>query len=140
MIIRCQPRRSRRFGVTTVEFAVVAPVFFLFILGLIEVGRAIMVCHQLNHAARTGCRAGVLQGTSTSSIKSTTDTELSEQGVKGGTVTVAVNGSASTDASSAASNDEITVSVTVPVSAITWLPFARFLTGNLSGQYSLRRE
>jgi hypothetical protein len=52
---------------------------------------------------------------------------------------VQVNGG-SADASTAKAGDKITVSITAPVSSITWLPFTRYLSGNLSGTYTLRRE
>jgi hypothetical protein len=35
---------------------------------------------------------------------------------------------------------EITVVITIPVSRCTWLPGGEFLSGNLSGQYTMRRE
>jgi len=137
-MIRSQ-RRHRR-AVTVVEFAVVAPVFFLFVLGLIEVGRGLMVSHLLTHAARTGCRAGIIHGTSTSAIKAAVEAELAEQKLTGATITISVNGSSSTDASAAVSNDVISVAVSVPISNNTWLPGGQFLSGDLGGQYSLRRE
>jgi hypothetical protein len=30
--------------------------------------------------------------------------------------------------------------VSVPVSTVSWVPYARYLSGTISGQYSLRRE
>src|SRR5579884_3784762 len=47
-----------RRGATAVEFALVAPVFFMFILGLIELGRGMMVQSLLENAARAGVRTG----------------------------------------------------------------------------------
>ncbi|HEV3443576.1 MAG TPA: TadE family protein, partial [Gemmataceae bacterium] len=48
----------RRRGVSSVEFAFVAPIFFLMLLGLIELSRGLMVKHMLLNAARQGCRIG----------------------------------------------------------------------------------
>ena len=45
--------QSRR-GVATVEFAIVAPLFFLLVLGCIEFGRALMVQQMLTNASRVG--------------------------------------------------------------------------------------
>jgi Flp pilus assembly protein TadG len=129
-----------RRAVTAVEFAFIAPVFFFFLLGLIEIGRCVMVTHLLTHAARTGCRVGVIDGTTTTTIQSAVDTELGEQRTAGATVTISVNGSSATDASAAVPNDVILVNVSVPISEITWLPGGRFISGNVSGRYSLRRE
>src|SRR5580704_17318763 len=62
-----KPRR--RWGATTVEMAVVAPVVFLIILGIIEAARGIMVVHLLNNAAQAGCRTGIIEGKSTAAIQ-----------------------------------------------------------------------
>ena len=44
------------------------------------------------------------------------------------------------DASTAQAGNEIVVSVSLPVSTFTWLPFSGYLSGSLTGVYSLRRE
>lgn len=130
------PKRS---GATTVEFAVLAPILFALILGIIEIGRGLMVVHLLTNAARQGCRTGVIEGTTTAQITQVVQSTLQSQGISSDTVTVQVN-DGSADASTAQAGDEITVQVSVPVSKITWLPGARFLSGNLTGKYTLRRE
>jgi Flp pilus assembly protein TadG len=132
-------RSKKRSGASTVEFAMVAPVFFLFILGIIEVGRGIMVTHLLTNAARVGCRTGVIQNTSTQQITAAVVNSLSQQGIRSEVTTVQVNDGVA-DASTAKAGDEITVRVTVPVSRITWLPGGQYLKGNLAGQFTLRRE
>jgi Flp pilus assembly protein TadG len=132
-------RNSKRSGAAVLEFAIVAPVLFLIILGIIEVGRGLMVTHLLTNAARQGCRLGVIEGTSTAQISTVVLNTLKSQGINGNTVTIQVNDGVA-DASTAQAGDEITVLITVPASQVTWLPGARFLTGNLSGRYTLRRE
>jgi Flp pilus assembly protein TadG len=129
----------RRLAASTVEFAVVAPVFFALVLGIIEVGRGLMVVHLLNNAARAGCRTGVIEGRSTSNISDAVTNTLSAEGITTETVTVQVN-DATADASTAQSGDEITVNVAIPVGKVTWVPGGRYLRGSLSGQYTLRRE
>jgi Flp pilus assembly protein TadG len=54
---------NRRRGATAVEMAVVAPVFFLLVFGLVEFGRMVMVKQALAEAARAGCRKAVLATT-----------------------------------------------------------------------------
>jgi Flp pilus assembly protein TadG len=129
----------QRPGAACLELAVVAPVFFLIVFGMIEIGRALMVTHLFTHAARQGCRVGVIEGKSTSDIQTAVANALTAQGISSDTVTVQVN-DGSADASSAKPGDEITVLVSVPVSSVTWLPGGGFLSGNLSSQYTLRRE
>jgi Flp pilus assembly protein TadG len=135
-----QPRRpSARPGAAAVEFALVGSVFFLVVLGTVEVGRALMVQHQLTYAARVGCRVGILPGKSNSDITTATVNALTSQGVSGESVTVQVNDGTG-DAANAQSGDEITVLVSIPVGSVTWVPFPRYVSGSLSGQYTLRRE
>jgi Flp pilus assembly protein TadG len=130
---------AKRRGATAVEFALVSPIVLLIFFGLVEVARGLMVAHLLSNAARLGARAGVIEGQSTANIQSVVTAALAAQGISSDTVTVQVN-DGSTDASAANPGDEITVLVTVPVSKVTWIPTGSFLGGNLSGQYTLRRE
>jgi Flp pilus assembly protein TadG len=118
---------------------VVAVFFFTIVLGIFEVGRALMAKHLLTNAARQACRLGVLQGKSSSQISSVAVNALTSQGISGDTVSVQVN-DASADASTARSGDEITVIVSIPSSTVAWVPAARYLNATLSGQYTLRRE
>src|SRR5262249_27734009 len=130
--------RGRR-AATTVEFAVIAPIYFMLILAIIEFGRTIMIIHLLNNAARVGCRTGIIEVTDTATIVNATNNYLESINIRSGTTTVRVNGD-SADASTAQAKDEITVNVSIPVSEITWVPGTRFTTGyTLSGQFTLRR-
>jgi Flp pilus assembly protein TadG len=128
-----------REGAAVTEFAIVAPVIFIFVMGLIEVSRGLMVSHILTKAARQGCRLGVIEGKSNSDITASVNATLGSVGISSDTITVQINDNAA-DASTAQAGDEVTVLVTVPVSAVTWVPVSNFLKGNLSGQYTLRRE
>ena len=129
----------KRRGATTVEFAVICSVLFLVVLGFIEVTRGFMVIHLLNSAARQGCRIGVIEGKSTKDIRTAAVKTLKSQGIHGEVTTVMVNGGAA-DASTSKAGDEITVTISVPASSVSWVPGARFLVGNISSQYTLRRE
>src|SRR5262249_36443318 len=132
--------RQRRRAASAVEFAIVAPVFFVFIFGLVEIGRAFMVEHQLTNAARIGCRTAIIEGESTHDITSAVNFSLTANSLSGSTTTVQGNGGPP-DARTALADDETTVTVTVPTANISWIPGAKYLTGgNLTGQYTLRRE
>lgn len=52
-------RSHRHPGQSMVEFAVLAPVFFLLLLGTIDLGRAIYIYNSISDAAREGARAAV---------------------------------------------------------------------------------
>jgi Flp pilus assembly protein TadG len=146
--LRCAPGSkpqvrswAGRIGATSVEFALVGGIFFMIVMGIVEIGRAFMVKHLLTNAAREGCRQGVLSGRSTAQITGVVNTTLTAQGISGDAASVQVN-DGSADASTANSGDEITVKVSVPVSKITWIPGTNYLQPNttLSSQYTLRRE
>ena len=95
---------QKRLGATVVEFAITAPVFFVMVLGIVEIGRALMVTHLLNNAARRGCRIGIIPGASTDAIKTNVYSTLTNMGVNGDTATVLIN-EGNTDASGAQSGD-----------------------------------
>lgn len=138
--MRPHPRKRR--GASLVEFAFVCPVFFAMIFGVIEVGRGLMVQQLLTEAARRGARAGVIEGTSSAQIKSAVTDYLASVGVNGSTAGVSVNDAPidSVEAQTMPAYTEITVNVSVPVSSCTWMPVSWFLSGTISGQYTMRRE
>jgi Flp pilus assembly protein TadG len=130
-----------------VEFAVVGSVFFIIILGIFELGRAIMVRVLLFNAARIGARVGTVEGTSSTDVTNAVNDYLNGSGVSGDTATILVNdqpvssGSTSDPVINAQAGDEITVVVAVPASKVTWLPFTQYLTNaSVAGQFTLRRE
>jgi Flp pilus assembly protein TadG len=131
-----------RCGASAVEFAVVAPLFFIIVLGLIEIGRVCMATELLTEAARRACRKGIIEGTSSSTIQSTAINYLTSVGISGESANVFVNDApaGSTNVSAMPAYTEITVVVTVPVAAVTWTPTWWFTSGTLSGQYTMRRE
>jgi Flp pilus assembly protein TadG len=113
--------------------------FFTLILTLFELSRGLMVDYYLANAARQACREGMIPSRTTSDITQAAQDALANCRITGATISVLVNGSP-VEASSAQSGDRITVKITIPVSAITIVPLTRYLSGNLSGQYTLRRE
>ncbi len=119
---RISPNRHR--GVAAVEFAVVAPVLFLLILGMIDVGRALMVQNMLTNAARDGARAASLGGATAVEVEAQVVSFLAGSNVPGSSVTVTPN-----PLTSAAVGDPVTVDVQVPYSAVSWLPSSFFFKG-----------
>ena len=127
--------RKRRRGAAAVEFAVVLPVFVLLVFGMIEYGRMVMVQQVITNASREGARCAVLDGATTSSVQSAVTTYLSDAQVSGGSTAV------SPEPATAASGDPVTVTVSIPFSAVSWLPSPMYLGGKtLSASTSMRRE
>jgi hypothetical protein len=55
-------RRPRSRGQSLAEFALVAPLFFLLLFGIIEAGRFIFYYETLNNATREGARYAIVNG------------------------------------------------------------------------------
>lgn len=53
--------KGRQPGQSLVEFAIVAPIFFLVLFGIIDVGRYVYVTTAFNQAAREGARFGSVE-------------------------------------------------------------------------------
>jgi Flp pilus assembly protein TadG len=49
-------------GQAAVEFALTLPVFLLLVMGILDLGRAVLYSNMLSNAAREGARAGVVRG------------------------------------------------------------------------------
>jgi Flp pilus assembly protein TadG len=130
--------RQRR-GAAIVEFAVVVPVFFILVFGLVDIGRGFMVRALLANAARAGCRTGSLPSKANTDIQATINTTLNGQGIYGTSTAITVNGN-SVDAATAQTGDQVSVTLSVPVGNISWLPGTYYLRGNLSSTFTLLRE
>ena len=112
-------QRNRR-GVAAVEFALVVPLFLLLVFGMIEIGRGIMVSQILTNAAREGAREAILEGSTTGRVETVVGDYLTGTGISGGTVTV------SPPPMDAYPRSPLTVSVSVPISNVLWMPSSTF--------------
>jgi Flp pilus assembly protein TadG len=85
-------RRSRRardrHGATLVEFAFVAPVFFLILLASIEFSRLNVMRHTAAHAAYEAARTALVPGATADEAIAAANTLLGIVGTRGATVTV----------------------------------------------------
>jgi Flp pilus assembly protein TadG len=134
-----QKSKRVRKGTALLQFAVVFPVFFVFILGFIEFGRANMVASLLNNAARNGCRVACLSGKSNTDVTNSISTSLASQGIRNYTTSIKINDTVA-NASTANSGDKITVIVAVTTANVTWIPGTGLLKGSLTGKCTLYRE
>jgi Flp pilus assembly protein TadG len=108
-------------------------------MGMIEIGRAVMVEQILTNASREGARVAVLDSTTPTAgvVSSKVTTYLQNAGITGATVTI--NPSEPTSAGYGA---PVTVTVQIPYSKVTWLPTPWFIPGskNLTASTVMRRE
>ena len=138
-ILPLDRRLGRRRAATAVEFAIVAPIFFVFLFGFVELARGFMIQHLMTNAARQGCRVATIEGKTSTDVNNAVFAVLSGEGISGDTVTVEVKDVAA-NASTAQAGDEITVLVSIPASKVSWVPGAQYLFGTIQGQYTMRRE
>jgi Flp pilus assembly protein TadG len=128
-------RRLNRCGAAAVEFAIVAPVFFLLVIGMIEVGRAMMVQQVLINASRVGARQASTAGATTLAV---------ETAVKDYATSVAVPSvsvSVTPDPVAAKSGDTMTVTTSVNYNNVSWLASPWFLGGKiLTSSSKMRKE
>ena len=132
----CRSCRRNRRGAAVVEFAIVAPVFFLLVFGMIEYGRMVMVQQVLTNASREGARRAVLDGVADADVISTVDTYLTNASISGATTTVTTTAPVPPDVA-----ESRTVTVTVPFTQVSWLPSPMFLgSTTLRASSTMRRE
>jgi Flp pilus assembly protein TadG len=128
-------RPGNRRGAAAVEFALVAPLFVLLLLGIIEFGRAMMVQQVLTNATREGARQATLPEATATSVQNTVVAFLSDASIRVSADDVTVTPAPET----AFNNEQITVSVQVPYKNVSWIP-SSFITGNLSASTKMRSE
>jgi Flp pilus assembly protein TadG len=117
-------KRPTRRGAAVVEFALVAPIFFALILGIIEFGRMLMVQEILVNAAREGARAAILPGETDTQVTTTVSNYLSVSGISGYTETLSP-----TLSSNPASGTALTLTVSVPCTTVSWLGGSTWFNG-----------
>jgi Flp pilus assembly protein TadG len=129
----------RRRAAAALEFAIVCPLLFLIFLGMIEIGRAMMVAGSVANAARVGARSAAVTGGGYDSAVAAASRVLSDAGLPSSgalVVTVTVNDVVVKDEASfteaAVPGATITVKVALPYASVSWLPGggALFLSSN----------
>lgn len=120
------------------EFAIVAPVFVIFVFGMIEYGRMVMVQQILTNASREGARVAVLEGSSRDEvIDAVVDyCTTGRVAIEDDNVTLTPN-----DPATAEYGDPVTVSITVPFRDVSWLPSPMYLNAvQLNAASVMRKE
>ena len=126
--------RGRR-GAAATEFAIVAPLFILLVFGIIELGRGLMVQQVLVNASRVGARQAITVGASSAEVQAAVVDYAESVAVSGVSVSV------SPDPTTVPAGTMVEVDVSVPYSAVSWLPAPWFLGGaTLRAESTMRKE
>lgn len=123
-----------RRGAAAVEFAIIAPLLFMLLLGSIELSRGFMVQQVLTNASRVGARQATTVAATESAVTDDVESYAESMGITG--VGVAVDPSPA----SAGAGDEVSVTVSVPYSSVTWLPVPKFMHGKTLTATSVMRK
>lgn len=125
----CRRTRPARQGAAAVEFALVAPVFLIFLFGTMELGRLAMARNVITNASREAARLAVIEGSTNQQIEDT-----AKHYAKVGSVdNVSVNITETTTTKS--------VEVFIKFEDVSWLPNAWFLKDQvLSSTTTMRKE
>ena len=128
--------KLRRFGGAAVEFAIVGPLFFLFVFGIIEFGRVMMVKNVITNASREAGRVAVIDGTTSTEIE-----QVAREYSQAGTVAEVTVSISPSDLSIVSQGTPITVTVSVNFNDVSWLPTPAILKDMaISGSSTMRRE
>ncbi len=138
---RQRGKSIRRSGVATIEFALVSPIFLLFVFGLFELGRMLMIQQSLTNAAREGCRAAVMattvNGTEVESAVRNYLQSVSSKAADPAKVRVTVPSSLN----NIPAGTGLTVAVELDYKDVTWVPLGYFrFNPRISATQTGRRE
>ncbi len=106
--------RNRK-GAAMVEFAIVAPILFLFFFAAFEFCRASMIRHTADNAVYEGARAAIIPGATAGEAQAEASLILNSLGLTNTTITVS-------PAALDADTEEVTVRVRVPLDDNSFLP------------------
>jgi Flp pilus assembly protein TadG len=143
-----RPSARQRRGAALVETALVLPIFFMVILGIVEFGRAFMVCQMLQNAAREGCRKAVTGAYTTAAITTDIKSTLQSIGVNSSKVTVSIivtvdptnPAVANNEVSVATTKDLVAVTVSIPFKDVQLIPGKYIGAKTLTGKSAMRHE
>jgi len=125
--------RRRRCGATTVEFALVAPILFLFFFAALEFTRANMIRNTAENAAYEGAREAILVGGTPERAVNRTNEMLGVIGVFNAEVSV-------TPETITSNTKEVTIDITIPLNSNGY-GVSRFFSGaNLTVSSTYQRE
>ena len=128
--------RTRR-GAAVIEFAIVVPIFFLMVFGMIEFGRMVMVHQLLAGAAREGARQAIVNGTTAGDVEQTVRDFLTATSIDGQAASVSVT----PDPSTVGTGVAVTVATGIEFERVSWLPAPFFLQDlTLNAASTMRHE
>ncbi|WP_231691137.1 TadE/TadG family type IV pilus assembly protein [Aureliella helgolandensis] len=124
---------SQRRGAVTVEFAICAMVFFMFVFALLELSRFLFVQHSIQMAAYEGARIGIIPGADSDAVRVRAQNILNATGVRVANIVVTPENIDST-------TQEVRVAISCQFSDNSWLPPTYLSSRNVNSTIALQHE
>ncbi len=125
-----------REGAAVVEFAIVGPLMIMLTMGMMEIGRAVMVKQVMVNASREGARMAILPSANSQTVIAHVQSQLAASSINGTTVTLTPP-----SLDNAPAGTPITVAISVNASQVSWIPNPAFtLNQVITTATTMRRE
>lgn len=125
--------RRARTGAVVTEFAICAPILFLFFFASLEFGRVNMIRQTVENAVYEGSRRGIVPGATADNCRAAAQAVLNTVSAADAVITVA-------PAEITSDTTEVTVSIAVPLNSNSWVTPLFFADKTLSSSMTLNRE
>lgn len=125
-----------------VEFAIVLPLLLILVLGIIEMGRLMMLTQVTTNACREAVRRAIVPGATQSNVVAVCNANLDAGGISdtGRKVSIMGNAGQLTVVENIGSRQSVTVRVEIPLAENTF-GLSTFTGGsNLTAEVTMRRE
>ncbi len=138
-MMRCPPKpklarfKRHRRGATMVEFALVVPIVFILFFAAVEFSRVAMVRHTIDNAVYEAARVAIVPGGTAADVTAEARRVLSTVGIVSPSIQV-------TPATILRSTPQVTVRISVPMNANSYVPPQYFAGSVITRELTLRRE
>jgi Flp pilus assembly protein TadG len=125
---------TRRRGIAAVEFALVASLLFMLLIGLIDYGFIFLKAQQITQAARAGARAAALPDATADTVNAAIDAAMADAGITTYTPVV-------TPGLTVSPGTAVKVTLTVPTAQLALIDTAFIpVPANLTAAASMAKE
>lgn len=126
-------RKQNRRGATLVEFAITAPIVFLFFFAAFEFCRVAMIRHTVDNAVYEAARSAIIPGATSAEARSQASLILNTIGISDSVITVSP-GNIQRDTT------EVTVRIRVPLDSNSFVPNSFVRGRTVERELTMRRE
>jgi Flp pilus assembly protein TadG len=139
---RTQRGARRRHGVVMAEFILVFPILLLAIVGIVELGRGVMVQQIVTNAAREGARRAVLPEATNDAVTTLVENYLVQTSLGAGThqIDVLDEDGQALDLSTANPRDVVRLRVSVPYNEVGFGIYAYLANSTIGAEVQMRKE